>query len=259
MFQYILYVLSMFFQSHLRLVLKLESNLKESLNGQCEHPPQPLISTDPPHCSTPAPVYRTSESIKDFEKINEQLQLKVDSLEQARNENKLLCSGKFVEDLTKINTNLNVGRLVFQKFKSLDNSINEIDLQNVYIFGKNRKGIIIECSSSFIKIKLLKLIKSLKPDDLYLSEFLTARRYKLFQRVKNVKKENPSIIRSVYIRQGNIYYRLHSDSSYKCVKTDKDVLLLEHNVQVEFGEFSNRDNTTRERQSTQNLSTQNSC
>ena len=224
--------------------LKLENNLKDSLNKPCKNPPAPSLSTLQPYCSTPAPINSNTESNKYFEKINEQLQMKVDSLEQARNENKLLCSGKFIEDLTKTDSNSNFCESVFQKFKSLDDTINKTELRSVYIFGKNRKSVIVECSSNFIKIKLLKLIKSMKPDDVYLSEFVTARRYKLFHRVRNIKKEHPAVIRSVYIRQGNIYYRLHSGSTFRCVKTDNDVSLLEHFVLVNSEELINQENNT---------------
>ena len=87
-----------------------------------------------------------------------------------------------------------------------------IDIINtrVSIIGKHKKCVKISCPNSLSKLHLLKKTRARKPEGFYISEFLTPARLKLFHNLRNLKKQHPNKIKSVFTRGGNVSYTLHN-------------------------------------------------
>ena len=62
-----------------------------------------------------------------------------------------------------------------------------------------------------------------KPQGFYVSEFLTPSKLKLFHNLRNLKKQYPQKIKSVFTRSGSILYTLHSSNRVFQVNTIEDL------------------------------------
>lgn len=82
------------------------------------------------------------------------------------------------------------------------------EIVNVSIVGNLRKHLKVKLSSSSTRIKILKLFKNKKPDNLYTSDYLTRPRAKLLHDVRNLKKSHPDKISSAYVFNGNVCCKL---------------------------------------------------
>ena len=64
-----------------------------------------------------------------------------------------------------------------------------------------------------------------RPTNIYINEYLTQKRSALLYKLRVIKKDN-SAIGSVYIRNGSIYYKLHSDKNKQYIVNEESVLDL---------------------------------
>ena len=81
----------------------------------------------------------------------------------------------------------------------------------VSLFGRDKKAIKVVCSNLASRIHLLRQARQKRPNGIFVSEFLTTEKLSLFYKLRQLKKEHPGKIKSVFTRGGNIYYIL-SDS-----------------------------------------------
>ena len=152
------------------------------------------------------------------------IELKVDSLEQQANNNILICSGTYVTNLLQSNNQENLKESLSLKIKNTFRSltIDDDDIAKLNVFGKNKKNLKITCSSVNFKFALLKEIRNLKPKDIYFSEFLTPHRNNLYFQLRKLKREYPDRVSAAYTRNGNIYCKIASDDNQR-IRLIKDI------------------------------------
>ena len=107
--------------------------------------------------------------------------------------------------------------------KSIDDNITGDDIEHIALIGKERKVIKVVCSSNRIKSRLIKSAKNKKLPNLYLSEYLTPYRSKLFYQLRKLKKSFPDKIKTVYTRFGKLFYKLSNNDSYVSVRCSQDI------------------------------------
>ena len=66
-----------------------------------------------------------------------------------------------------------------------------------------------------------------KPDNIYFSEFLTNFRNGLFYSLRSLRNRFRDRIAAVYIRDGNLFYKLNGIEGFKTVRTQLDITKLE--------------------------------
>ena len=132
------------------------------------------------------------------------------------------CNGDFINDLT-YNDNKELKSKVFDKVKTVYPSLSDSDIETVVPLNKNIKRIKIFCRCPDIKKSILIEAKNRKLKDIYFSEFLTARRFKLFYELRQLKKEFANKIFAVYTRNGNLFCKLSADENQIPIKMQKDI------------------------------------
>ena len=75
-------------------------------------------------------------------------------------------------------------------------------------FGKNRASLKIECNNISVKRHLLEQVKIKKPRGIYVVEYLSPDKRKIYNSLFNLKKRYPSVIKFVYIRGGVIFGKI---------------------------------------------------
>ena len=150
---------------------------------------------------------------QNIESVNNRLE----KIEQNINANILVCRGGSVDDLVGASSSSgespNLERLKGDICKvACGEDVTGIDIINtrVSIIGKHKKCVKISCPNSLSKLHLLKKTRARKPEGFYISEFLTPARLKLFHNLRNLKKQHPNKIKSVFTRGGNVSYTLHN-------------------------------------------------
>ena len=90
------------------------------------------------------------------------IELKVDSLKQQANNNVLICSGAYVTNLPQSNNQENLKESLSLKIKNTFRSltIDDDDIANLNVFGKNRKNIKIRQSISSLHTQRKYLLQS---------------------------------------------------------------------------------------------------
>ena len=143
---------------------------------------------------------------------------KVDKIEESINSRILICRGpevsKKIASSTE-NSAIDFGKLKAQLCVAVCGSeITKIGVESfgISVFGKNRNSLKIDCNNISIKNFLLKQIRSRKPKGIYLIEFLSPEKRKIHNKLVTLKKENPSIIKAVYVRGGVIYGKVNQDT-----------------------------------------------
>ena len=98
-------------------------------------------------------------------------------------------------------------RAVCNLLKPMVPNISDNSFTSASIQGKERKSVIVVCSSTDEKIRLVTKLKSTKPTNLYANDYLTKLRATLLYKARSLKRRFPSII-GAYSRNGQIYCKL---------------------------------------------------
>ena len=77
---------------------------------------------------------------------------------------------------------------------------------------------------------MITLARLKKPNDLFLSEFLTQRRNKMFYSLRTLKVKFPNKIKAVYTRDGNLFYKLSEADDFKRVRSPTEITELERRL-----------------------------
>ena len=142
---------------------------------------------------------------------------RLEKIEQNINANNLVCRGGAVDDLIRASS-LSGEPPNFERLKgdickiACGEDITGVDIVNtrVSIIGKAKRCIKISCANSQSKLHILKKTRARKPEGFYISEFLTPTKLKVFHNLRNLKKQHPNKIKSVFTRGGNVSYTLHN-------------------------------------------------
>ena len=82
-----------------------------------------------------------------------------------------------------------------------------VSIKAVKIYGQHMKFLRIELESDPVKTEFIVCLKKLRPDGIYVSEFLIQEKLKLFHQVRIFAKANRNKIEQVFTRNGNIFIR----------------------------------------------------
>ena len=143
---------------------------------------------------------------------------RLEKIEQNLNSNVIICRGPAVEELINkftIEQKLHLERLKGEVCKAVcGDEVTNVDVNNLHlnIFGRNKRCIKLNCLNPNSKLHLLKQAKMRRPRGLYLSEFLTNSKLKVFYNLRQLKKQHPEKIKSVFTRGGNILYTIHESN-----------------------------------------------
>ena len=85
------------------------------------------------------------------------------------------------------------------------------DLQ-VTLCGRDRKSVRLNCTNPASKIHLLKQARRKKPNGIFVNEFLTSSKFKIYKNLRQLKTLHPDKIKAVFTRNGNKLYT-RSDSN----------------------------------------------
>ena len=157
----------------------------------------------------------------DIHEHDNTIKLRIDALEQNVNNNIILCNGSFIDGIGEdVLTDK-----IKEKITDLVPEIIPRDIVNASYLGANKKLAKIVCVSANVKNTILRTIKKKKPNDIYFNEFLTRHRHNLFYQLRQLRKENREI-KSVYTRNGSVYYKLQLNDQYHKVSSVDDITQL---------------------------------
>ena len=165
--------------------------------------------------------------IESYENVNEEFQLRLDNLEQRHNSTALTISGI---PLPSAAPEDNFESLNNYKFNIIDKIIDKTDrvckseeIDDVIVIGKEKRNIKVICRTLDVKKKFLNFARQQKPNNIFISEFLTPYRNKLFFQARQLKKNYPNIISAVYTRGGNIFYKFKDKPRYYKIRKFSDI------------------------------------
>ena len=180
-------------------------------------------------------VVSDASDFPENKKLNEQneitsFQIKLDDLEQRHNSNIILCTGETVTNLVN-NDNLDIKSEINQKLKCIDSSFESGSVSSISRFGKNKNTLKITFRDIHSKKRVLQEARKKKLHNILFSEFLTSYRNKVFYQARALKRTHPNLLSAVYVRNGNIYYKLNGNSEHKILRTLKQVEDLQNEIQ----------------------------
>ena len=160
----------------------------------------------------------------------EDIQLKLDDLEQRQNSNIVLVSGASLSSITTANNSVHHNNLKSKLVDSLVEKTNltldKNEIEDVIAIGKEKNNFKVICRNIETKSKILNFARINKPKDVYFSEFLTSFRSKLFYEARQLKKNHPSQLIAVYTRRGNIFYKVKDNLNYFRIRKLSDIVDL---------------------------------
>lgn len=143
---------------------------------------------------------------------------RLEKIEQNINATTLVCSGPAITDMLKPSNegeSPNLERLKGEVCNAVcGENVTGIDVGNLQLslFGRNRKCIRLQCANSTSKLHLLKQARERRPQGIYVNEFLTAAKLKILFSLRQLRKQHPEKIKSVFSRKGNILYTLQNSN-----------------------------------------------
>ena len=166
--------------------------------------------------------------------ITENLELKIDNLEQKNNSNILICSGNLINDLVNnAEFDDDLTSKIQREVKKVYPDLKTSDITKIIPHGREKKCVKLFCISLRVRNSIIFEARKKKPDGIYFSEFLTQRRFKLFYELRQIKKDNPDKIYAVYIRNGNIYSKKTRDDNHTIIKTKSNIDDLKLSLNIE--------------------------
>ena len=167
---------------------------RESLNRQCDNQ-----DTSSPSSRSP------SHSV--LSRVVE----RVEKIENSINSHMLLCRGPTVS--SKITSLTENGAPNLEKIKAelgteiFGRNVSKISVDSfdVNLYGKERNLLKIECRSTSIRDYILEQARLRKPKGIYVVDFLSSEKLKVYQRLNGLKKQFPNQILALYTRRGDIF------------------------------------------------------
>lgn len=199
-------------------ILKMNSKVFQIVNKlQCKIP----INDDT--LATPRMVDQPSKT--KLASINE----RVDSIEQSSLSCAASCHGDVVSEIiSEINEDAAEGTAAqlkgsfIKKIRDVCSiSLNENDVASVVARGKDKKLLKIEFTSRSSKLDLIQAVRRLKPDNLFLNDYLTRSRAMIFYKLRQLKKTSQSLV-SVFSVNGSLKCKLLNSDKYIYVSTERE-------------------------------------
>ena len=151
----------------------------------------------------------------------------MDAIEQKANANIVMCSGAVIREAIGGDPSHLKERVISCINDALPSETEEGDIVKVSHYGKKKTHVKIECSSMRVRKRLITSARENKPAGIYFSEFLTHFRNSVFYSLRSLRNKFKDEILAVYVRDGNIFYKLRGVDGFKSVRTPLDVTELE--------------------------------
>ena len=163
------------------------------------------------------------------------LETRVDAIEQKSNANIILCSGSIIKEVIETvnndpDSNNLKDKLISAVEEALPGTAQFGDIVRVSLHGKQKTHVKVFCSSVEVRKRVIAAARRRKPDNIYFSEFLTNYRNGMFYSLRSLRNRFRDKISSVYIRDGNIFYKLSDTAGFKTVRTPLDITALERKL-----------------------------
>ena len=148
----------------------------------------------------------------DHNSVIEGVNNRLEKIEQNLNSNTLICRGPTVEKLiveSATGESTNLGRLKGKICETVcGDEITGIDVRDlqVTVYGREKKSVRLSCTNPASKIHLLKQARKKKPNGLFINEFLTSTKFKIYKSLRQLKALHPDQIKAVFTRNGNVLY-----------------------------------------------------
>ena len=165
---------------------------------------QGAVNTTTPQSEDPQPIERKT--------VLEGVMNRLEKIEQNLNSNTLICQGPTVEGLIvefSAGGSTNLERLKGKVCEAVcGDEITGIDVRDLQanLYGHDRKCVRLSCTNPASKIHLLKQARRKKPNGLFVNEFLTSTKFKIYKNLRQRKALHPDKIKAVFTRNGNILY-----------------------------------------------------
>ena len=197
-----------------KVLLNRVKELDAKVESQCSSGPLNSVNNIASSEVSVSPTPQTPVSSDVLKSVVE----KVDKIEDSINSRILICRGpevsKKIISVTE-NSAIDFGKLKAQLCADICGSeVTKIGVSSfgISLFGRNRNSIKIDCNNISIKKFLLSQIRSRKPEGIYLVDFLSPDKRRIHNKLVALKKENPSIVKAVYVRGGVIYAKINQDT-----------------------------------------------
>ena len=161
--------------------------------------------------------------------VDSNLETRIDAIEQRENANFLLCSGSVIKDVIEGPSEVFKDNIISKIKESLP-ELSDREIVRVTPFGSKKSHVKVECASFKEKKKILILARQKKPTNLYFSELLTQYRSKMFYSLRSLKAKFPNKIKSVYTRDGNLFYKLSEADDFRKIRSPTEITELERRL-----------------------------
>ena len=173
-----------------------------------------------PHSENSVPAENTV-----LEDVNNRLE----KIEQNLNSNTVICRGPEMEKLVKESSTGVTANLELLKGKVCaavcGEEVTGVDVRDLRLslYGRDKKCIRLSCTNPASKIHLLRKAREKKPEGIFVNEFLTSNKLKIYKGLRQLKAQHPSKLKSVFTRNGNIFYSLHDSNQVLQVSSIADL------------------------------------
>ena len=183
------------------------------------------------HGTTENSVIPTNENLVSVEQnvVLEDVNNRLEKIEQNLNSNTVICRGSEVEKLVRDSTTGEATNLELLKGKVCaavcGEEVTGVDVRDLRIslYGRDKKCIRLSCTNPASKIHLLRKAREKRPEGIFVNEFLTSNKLKIYRSLRQLKAQHPSKIKAVFTRNGNILYSLHDTSQVFHVSSIDDL------------------------------------
>ena len=86
-----------------------------------------------------------------------------------------------------------------------------VDSLSVNIYGRQRSSLKVECANINTKNFILKRARVRKPRGIYVSEFLTSNKLKIYHQLYNLRRQCPHKFKAIFTRGGEVFCRTDPD------------------------------------------------
>ena len=200
-------------------------SLEQKVNNLIENK---LVSNDQNSLTVNAGDIACNKNSKGTINVDNNVDIKIDNLEQQSHSKVVICSGKAVENIIDKSNNTNVKSNIVKLITDKVINIESDDLSRVSLIGKDKKKLKVICSNESIKKSIISEARNKKPEGTFVTEFLTKRRNQLFYKARQIKRSNPGIKTSAYTRFGNIFFKFYDTGRYYHINSESDLQLIEN-------------------------------
>ena len=155
-------------------------------------------------------------------------------LEQQSNASSVILTGDIISNIVKESPKPELKENIASVLSRKVTNIGPNDISDLSLLGKDKNSVKLTCSSEIIKKKLVSSAKRTKSPNLYINEFLTKKRYELFQKARLLRKKYPSSNLIVYTRFGDVFYKISREGRYQKLLSLNQISALEKTLEENF-------------------------